>query len=146
MKDFFHGWRRKAGCVTLVMASAVTMMWARGYLYIDWIQVGYRRRLALRFWAGSVDCMSWTAEPDLPQHFVMWDSDELPAPALSELMEFLQYSLMKNNIAVQASTVPLWPIAVSLTLLSVYLLLSKPGWKRGQVHGMEKGSGPFTDC
>lgn len=29
MVSFFHGWRRKAGCVTLVMACVVTTLWVR---------------------------------------------------------------------------------------------------------------------
>ena len=29
MPTFFHGWRRKAGCVTLVMAWVFARMWER---------------------------------------------------------------------------------------------------------------------
>lgn len=29
MHEFFHGWQRKVGCVTLVMALAVCAMWIR---------------------------------------------------------------------------------------------------------------------
>lgn len=31
MRDFFKGWRRKVGCVTLVMALACIGLWIRGY-------------------------------------------------------------------------------------------------------------------
>ena len=29
MRDFFHGWRRKAGCVLLVVALVITLSWIR---------------------------------------------------------------------------------------------------------------------
>ncbi len=32
MREFFHGWRRKAGCVTLVMACVIMGVWVRGQL------------------------------------------------------------------------------------------------------------------
>jgi hypothetical protein len=35
MRDFFKGWRRKAGCVTLVMALAMVALWSRSYLTND---------------------------------------------------------------------------------------------------------------
>jgi hypothetical protein len=35
MREFFRGWRRKAGLVTLVMACAVMAMWARSRFIND---------------------------------------------------------------------------------------------------------------
>ena len=35
MWSFFHGWRRKTGCVTLVMACALAAMWVRSLSTID---------------------------------------------------------------------------------------------------------------
>ena len=31
MRDFFRGWMRKAGCVTLVMACVLTSAWLRSF-------------------------------------------------------------------------------------------------------------------
>ena len=39
MRDFFHGWRRKAGCVTLVMACVLMVIWYRSYIVTD--DIGY---------------------------------------------------------------------------------------------------------
>lgn len=36
MREFFKGWRRKAGVVTLVMAMALTGMWVRSLSRDDW--------------------------------------------------------------------------------------------------------------
>ena len=35
MGDFFHGWRRKVGCVTLVMACALALHWAGSYSTVN---------------------------------------------------------------------------------------------------------------
>ena len=35
MSTFFHGWRRKAGCVSLVMASALMGTWERTFWATD---------------------------------------------------------------------------------------------------------------
>jgi len=35
MGDFFKGWRRKAGCVTLVMACTFAAAWVRSFIVED---------------------------------------------------------------------------------------------------------------
>jgi hypothetical protein len=35
MREFFRGWRRKVGCVTLVMACVVMGLWIRGFHWQD---------------------------------------------------------------------------------------------------------------
>lgn len=35
MRDFFHGWRRKVGCVSLVMACAFASAWVRSLTIAD---------------------------------------------------------------------------------------------------------------
>lgn len=35
MREFFNDWRRKAGCVALVMACVVAGMWLRSQFYYD---------------------------------------------------------------------------------------------------------------
>ena len=37
MREFFCGWRRKAGCIALVMALALMAGWIRSYTLADWI-------------------------------------------------------------------------------------------------------------
>jgi len=34
MKDFFNGWKRKAGCVTLVLAGLFLCLWMRAEIQI----------------------------------------------------------------------------------------------------------------
>ena len=35
MREFFHGWRRKLGCVLLVMAAVLTRKWGRHPICIE---------------------------------------------------------------------------------------------------------------
>ena len=35
MREFFRGWRRKVGCVTLVMACALALNWAASYSTVN---------------------------------------------------------------------------------------------------------------
>jgi len=39
MGEFFHGWRRKIGCVTLVMASVFLAAWGRSHVSADKLTV-----------------------------------------------------------------------------------------------------------
>jgi hypothetical protein len=39
MHTFFHGWRRKAGVVTLVMSCIVTPLWIRSRYRVDLIEI-----------------------------------------------------------------------------------------------------------
>src|SRR5665213_3931590 len=41
MGEFFIGWRRKTGCVTLVVALAITATWLRSHEYSDSYTFGY---------------------------------------------------------------------------------------------------------
>jgi hypothetical protein len=47
MGDFFHGWRRKAGVVSLVMALALMVAWGRSYFDEDHIWIAFSRHRAL---------------------------------------------------------------------------------------------------
>ena len=38
MAAFFHGWRRKTGCVTLMMALLLMALWVRSDWQVDVVQ------------------------------------------------------------------------------------------------------------
>lgn len=48
MKEFFHGWRRKMGCVALAMACVLMGLWARGQFYDESIAIRPSERLEIR--------------------------------------------------------------------------------------------------
>lgn len=47
MRDFFRGWRRKVGCVTLLIALMFMIVWGRSYFYEDHIWIAFSRERAI---------------------------------------------------------------------------------------------------
>jgi hypothetical protein len=45
MHTFFHGWRRKAGCIALLMTCVTAAGWARSYLTHDSMKFRSNRQL-----------------------------------------------------------------------------------------------------
>ena len=39
MREFFRGWRRKLGCIALVMAISACAQWWRSYALVDQVQL-----------------------------------------------------------------------------------------------------------
>jgi hypothetical protein len=68
MRAFFHGWRRKAGVFTLVMACAVTIVWMRSWLIIDEMHISppyppqRRTYKTLSSERGHISWFEWTVE------------------------------------------------------------------------------------
>ena len=107
MKEFFHGWRRKAGVVTLVMACAFVSF----RLWVDrqeeWVHLSlgdierddYR---GVWVWIDRSESLRW--EYGHGYHPFTYDGGR---PRLS-------------------GTIPQWASTFPLTLLSAYLILWKP--------------------
>ena len=144
MGDFFKGWRRKIGCVTLAMACLFTSVWLIANLWCfelvsavgEPIQIVTARKGFLR-WSSYMD-INTTAAPFLWQSW----------PATQEQIEPMDAPLMRiewdwhwvwreiefghgrchgssrHKIGVWA--VPYWSIVWPLTLLSAWLILAKP--------------------
>jgi hypothetical protein len=99
MGNFFKPWRRKAGCVTLVIACGLIAAWFRSLFCIDVIGFGL---FAVISESGRIAPLGfdrrfgWVTMPILP------GSDMSTEPSIGYLT-----------------------IAIPLTLLSVWLLLSK---------------------
>ena len=115
MHTFFHGWRRKAGCVTLVMAIAVGGMWARSLVVMD--RVWFCRNAQLHHVISFDGVLSWWKRPQTP-----------PSPAIPSLGwssttfdELTTVALYQSTWHIQFKT-----LAIPLTLLSAYLILWKP--------------------
>ena len=130
MLSFFHGWRRKAGCVTLVMACMVFGGWMRSRIACDAAEftIGHRRHRIM----STANCVSWYS---CDEHGVSmsqrrwWSSVVFKEPRRND------QDYWKARIADQvwhthkgfaAWTVKYSSLAIPLTLLSAYLLLWKP--------------------
>ncbi len=142
MREFLHGWRRKAGCVTLVMALVLTAGWFRSWGVIDAIEFAKWDDGGLEF--GS-DCGSlflrWTfyTEPSPPGFkffFPSWSSwkpdQNLRTPPQDTTWSGggIRYTRKvfdsDDQTAVRAISIPYWYFLTPLTFLSAYLILRKP--------------------
>ena len=139
MHTFFHGWRRKAGVVTLVMACALMGGWIRSYASVDSIFVntgnGQRR---LQSEGGYLIWSSGGFEPAgssfgfesrlfTPIEFIepneLWVDWRFRCPGI-------RVGTMPSGHApngfVRLSLVAYLMFVFPLTLLSAYLILWKP--------------------
>jgi hypothetical protein len=124
MREFFHGWRWKVGVAMLVLACVFAAGWVRSLSTIDEIAMPIGRMTELIFVSlnGRV-WIDWGGRyPHLPQK-PLWDSVRLSDTAKAATMAGGADEL---EHALRASLVPYWSIVIPLTLLSAYLLLSKP--------------------
>jgi hypothetical protein len=141
MREFFRGWRRKAGCVALLMACVFAAAWVRSVYFIDAIGgrpsatsiivlMSVKNRMQVKFRA-------W--QPYFPQPVglrkIFWDCDKSDNKTIASLSpESIWNSYGPVFDAVQHGpgnrahilVVPYWNIVFPLTVVSAYLLLRKP--------------------
>ena len=135
MREFFRGWRRKIGVVTLGLAC-VSMA--------GWMRSGFREdRLRFKSSVGGWSCMEVASinnhismmrqRPDLKLAFLEDLSWDLPRFFSQELVpESNQWNwswprtVYLDGGYVHLAIIPYWIIVLPLTLLSAYLILWKP--------------------
>lgn len=142
MQEFFRGWRRRAGCFTLVMSCALTAGWVRSIAKFDFVnQVGESSTL-LQVYSGfgNCGCMALSTKDGaldfFASRFETYDIDPgarifNPFEDSDQVWRFCfggfdcgqSISVLHFKTACQ---IPYWSIVIPLTLLSTYLLLSKP--------------------
>ena len=118
MREFFHGWRRKLGCVTLVMACVLLGMWGRSTLVVVLMHFDIRDRL---YWMESRNGV------------LIWGCSEYES---GEVHVGNGWSAIPTNGPVGSDCYgPFWVTylhpAIALTLLSALLLLWKPRTRTG---------------
>ena len=103
MSDFFGGWRRKMGIVTLALALASIGLWG----------LGQTRK-------SPVDVRIPVGE-DVEYGVRL-------TPVLIHILKYqsFQYHSQRATGALTIEKVPYWSIVTPLTLLSAYLLLTRP--------------------
>jgi hypothetical protein len=141
MREFFHGWRRKVGIVTLAMACMVMGAWIRSLSHGD--TFGYVNQPALPIWLLSVDG-TLVIVTEIPIEwgkfdwsFKMWRTEPF-RPLEEYLPDDAEWSFNWCRLAYgkglyRLICIPYWSIAVPLTLLSAYLILWKPRKRPGSV-------------
>lgn len=134
MGEFFKPRRRKLGVLTLVMACVSAAGWVRSLTMHDEIQISHHERHQSIFnsRAGTIDWLTveWH-NTFLPPGSFEWSSKRIDHRGPTVLWFKKVKGSMINNGKVLASTTtgtsfPYWSVTFPLTLLSAYLLLSKP--------------------
>lgn len=140
MRELFRGWRRKVGCMTLVMALVLAGIWVRSFNTFDILVCPARQQTTLVSGNGSIVwAKAWIAKDTKPFQLPKWKA----MPSKSQLF-FSDPALNINWIRCRFGSgyeytdapirqisssywiFPFWSIVMPLTLLSAYLLLSKP--------------------
>lgn len=126
MGDFFHGWRRKTGCVALVMACLFAGMRMRSYLVYDrgWFPLGARQH-ALISMRGGISWCAWNSNSKT----VNWSSNEFNRWGGSGTIYWYDQIVRPpypDFPALGEWTFDYWWLVLPLTILSAYLILWKP--------------------
>jgi len=150
MGEFFHGWKRKIALLTLLMALVAMAGWVRSGIEADTVIVNRRY---IQFIVASFDgrltfARAATHEPDEIMPPILWGSEGLEAFLLNEVDQYGMFKFrdepnckkwrwkwagyhlatlnLPQDFNILSCCLPYWSITVPLTLLSVYLLLTKP--------------------
>lgn len=141
MVRFFHGWRRKIGCVTLLMALASFSVWGLGHRFL----MGYSIRGDHRVdsFGSSSNGLMWICFR-FPEDSVMspesvsagWHFSSKP-PTLLENIDtdwswrccgfYFATGIERTiRLPVTARIVPYWCIILPLSVVSAFLLIKQP--------------------
>lgn len=108
MREFFRGCRRKAGCVTLVLACLLMGVWVRSRVYTDGVMV-YRDKHVSWFVASSKGGVKWIGAYD-PEGIWSGDSFGWFSHSLKNLDRKLQPAQFGGNWPVRPEEdEALWP-------------------------------------
>ena len=136
MREFFQGWRRKMGCVLLLVAAAFTGGWIRSLSVVD--TFGFvNGDPQSPIWIGSVDStfvlvgripVDWTT---IPSTLNLWETE--PFVPDTELMpegtqwsyRYFRFGYGFNSFC-QFVAIPYWMIVIPLITLSAGLIFWKP--------------------
>lgn len=145
MREFFKGWRRKAGRVTLVMACAFAAGWVRSFSLEDRWYVILSGKSIHRV-VSSPEGIAWELW-GYPFQIFRPETIDQPGPrwkskAISPFGAFYQVDvirdlkwcgfryrdgeLISSHFPSQLLIAPYWSLVIPLTVASAWLLLSKP--------------------
>jgi hypothetical protein len=140
MREFFHGWRRKLGCVTLVMALVLMVGWMRTRVVQDGVSLRISEQLfySIASRDGTLHLVraSYT-EPITGAPFIKWYTMPRPddgkhitqMPTMRwrwQAAKFGVGDLARPEVVFTFWITPFWFPTGLLTIVSAWLLLSKP--------------------
>jgi hypothetical protein len=147
MREFFHGWRRKVGVLTLVMALAFAGAWLRGHRVKD-VYSTRGPRTVCDTWSSSHEGIAWLrlrlqlpitiSTPGWRTYTVGTTGKSVEGffrnqkQAVDWRWKWLGFDFGQSQasqpIPLQMTflTIPYWSLVLPPTLLSAYLILWKP--------------------
>jgi hypothetical protein len=133
MREFLRGWKRKLGCMTLVIACAFAAPWIRSYSICDDFTLSKHGQFDSLV---SVDGQLFTTSGPYrgPDEFRRTTRRAQPIQNLWagrfewqwRCCGFGSASSSTQNRTIYLKIIPYWSVVLPLTLMSAYLLLSKP--------------------
>ena len=127
MCEFFRGWRRKTGCVTLFLALAFTGGWVRSLRNCDTIDASvFQRTYELRSDCGYL-CWSGWSEQESSGWPVLSFTSVVIDPTVNSDREQFQAMMRIAGLYLDRGdwAIPYWAMDCALSVLSAYLLLPK---------------------
>jgi len=123
MAEFFRGWKRNVGVVTLVVACATMLGWARSECAGDRISIRAAGQLVV-LWSleGCFKALIRDSEPDRQWSWPRWSTAQ--GGYTNGVPVFFDYSTAHQGETILY--VPHHVISIALALLSAALLISKP--------------------
>jgi hypothetical protein len=135
MREFFRGWRRKAGCIALVIALVFTMGWMRSlhsreFLFIEF-EFPFGGRINIYTSANQMEVLlqrstGWT--------FAFGETDPIVTLNALDDVWFFDVQGIEEEVVDEVQQIApgyevriyFHTIVIPLTLLSAYLILRKP--------------------
>lgn len=136
MREFFTGWRRKVGCVALLMACAIVGLWMRSCVFGDWFSfpAGGRTEYQFVYESSRLIAVQWeySIEVSSSPHFD-YGSDPVggnPFTISGVSWEWrgiqLGHDFTRPNFPMAFAVIPYFFLVMPPILLSAYLILWKP--------------------
>ena len=143
MWEYFPGWRRKFGLLSLFLAIICLSVWMRSHFAVDRFILNSNLRLIFVSGGGSfcvINAHSGRATVNGNKSIIAYFTPAAylwrPSDKSSRKLDFVWYSdpvprvelymVSRTGTEKQIKMIPYWPVVLSPTLLSAFLLLTKP--------------------
>ena len=124
MGKFFHGWRKKFGCVTLLLACVFAMGWVRSLFALD--QFPFGTSCSLRSDSGFIAVWILKTIPEEKENEM-----EIQPSIAEPFVYFSSHAKVSSQVdndilRLEIRGVAYWVITIPLTFISLWMLLSNP--------------------
>lgn len=138
MRDFFRGWRRKWGCITLLIACVVTAAWVRSLHRLDQFRISPESQSPIYLLQSVNGSVRWICDESRGAEIYLWmtrtrndephrfTSDERQNSKPEWKLQWLGFRAYQASPIEMVWFIPYWFLSIPLTFLAAYLILSTP--------------------